>query len=173
MLAVEKGKMRCAFKGTKGRTVHQTLFPVKVVQGFKEDMFSVTAELSNGGVLSSDRRKNIVLKYEDDENIVFNWCCKTQDGWIEGIKVLPCTSDVAKLSRDSVAKHSKWKDVNELHRELGHPGEDTTRAKGKHMNLKVTCNFSPCEDCAVWKAEQTKMNKGVNNKSEILVKDIY
>ena len=53
MLAVKKGKMRCAFKGVNGSTVYQTLFPVKVVRGLQEDLFSVTAELSNGGVLSS------------------------------------------------------------------------------------------------------------------------
>ena len=65
MLAVKKGKMRCAFKGANGSTVYWTMFPVKVVQGLQEDQFSVTAELINGEILSSDERKNIVLEYED------------------------------------------------------------------------------------------------------------
>ena len=38
MLAVKKGKLPCAFKGSDGSTVHRTLFPVKVVQGLNEDL---------------------------------------------------------------------------------------------------------------------------------------
>ena len=72
MLAVKKGKMRCAFTSANGSTVYWTLFPVKVVQGLQEDLFSVTAELSNGGVLSSNGRKNIVLEYKDGQNIIFD-----------------------------------------------------------------------------------------------------
>ena len=47
MLAVKKGKMRCTFKGANGSTVYRTLFPMKVVQRLQEDLFAVTAELSN------------------------------------------------------------------------------------------------------------------------------
>ena len=72
MLAMKKGKMRCAFKRTKGSTVYRTLFPVKVVQGLQEDLFSITAEMSNGGILSSDERMNIALEYKDGQNIVFD-----------------------------------------------------------------------------------------------------
>ena len=117
MLATKKGKMRCAFKHANGSTVYRTLFPVKVVQGLQEDLFSVKAEMSNRGILSSDERINIVLEYEDGKNIVFDCRCKTRDGWIAEIEVLPCTGEVAKLSSDGVAKHSKRKDVNEFHQE--------------------------------------------------------
>ena len=82
------------------------------MQGLQEDLFSATAELSNGGVLSSDGRKNIVLEYEDGQNIIFDSRCKTRDGRIAGIEVLSCTGEVAKLSSDGVAKHSKRMDVN-------------------------------------------------------------
>ena len=88
MLAVKKGKMRCAFKGANGSTVFWTLFAVKVVQGLQEDLFSVKAELSNGGVLSSDERKNIVLEYKNGQNIIFDRRCETREGWIAGIEVL-------------------------------------------------------------------------------------
>lgn len=71
MLVVKKGKMRCAFQGTNGSTVHHTRFPVKVVQGLQKYLFSVTAELSNKGILSRNGRKSIVLKYKDGQNIVF------------------------------------------------------------------------------------------------------
>ena len=77
---------------------------------------------------------------------------------------------MAKLSSDGVAKHSKQKDVNELHRELGHPEEDVRRATGKHMGLKIMGTFTPCKDCGVGKAKQSKMNKGVNSKSKFLAK---
>ena len=55
------------------RTIQRTLSPVKVVQGPKDDLFSVTAELSNGGVLSSDGRKNIVPNYKGMQDIIFDW----------------------------------------------------------------------------------------------------
>ena len=42
------------------------------MRGLQEDLFSITAELSNGRVLSSDGRKNIVLEYGDKQNIVFD-----------------------------------------------------------------------------------------------------
>ena len=107
MLATKKGKMRCAFRGANGSTVYQTLSPVKVAQGLQEDLFSITAEISNGGILSSDERLNIVLEYKGGQNIVFDCRCKTRDGWIAGIQVLPCSGEVAKLSSDGVVKHSK------------------------------------------------------------------
>ena len=47
MLAEKKGKICCAFKGANDSTVYWTLFPVKVVQGLQEDLFSITAEMSN------------------------------------------------------------------------------------------------------------------------------
>ena len=72
-----------------------------------------------------------------------------------------------KLSSDGSAKLSKWKDVNVLHQELGHPGEDMTRATGKHMGLTLMGTFAPCEDCGIAKAKQTKIKKGVSSKSKI------
>ena len=77
MLATKKGKMRCAFRRANGSSVYRTLSPVKVVQGLQEDLFFITAEMSNGGILSSDERMNIVLEYEDGQNIVFDRQCKT------------------------------------------------------------------------------------------------
>ena len=62
MVAVKKGKMCCAFKSTNGSSVYQTLYPVKFIQGLQEDLFSITCELRKGGVLSSDKRKNIIAK---------------------------------------------------------------------------------------------------------------
>ena len=50
---------------------------------------------------------------------------------------------------------------------MGHPGEDVTRATGKHIGLKITGTFTPCKDCGVAKAGQSKMNKGVTSNSKI------
>ena len=80
MLATKKGKMRCAFKRANSSTVYRTLYPVKVVQGLQDDLFSITAEMSKGGILSSDQENNIVLKYDDGQNIAFDRRCKTRDG---------------------------------------------------------------------------------------------
>ena len=68
MVAVKKGKMCGAFKGVNSITVYWTLYPVKVVRGIQEDLFSIIVKLSKGGVLSRNNRKNIVLKYKDGQN---------------------------------------------------------------------------------------------------------
>ncbi len=45
------------------------------------------------------------------------------------------------------------KNVNDLHRELGHPSEATTRAMGASMGIKVVGKFEPCEACILGKAK--------------------
>ena len=77
MLAIKKGKMHCSFKSTNCSTLNWTLFPVKVVRGIQEDLFSFRAELSKGGVLFNDGRKNSVLDHGNGQNIVFDRHCKT------------------------------------------------------------------------------------------------
>ena len=70
--ATKKGRLRCAFRQADGRVTEKTLYPVKYMEGLSENLFSVTTELSNGGVLSSDADKNLVLKYRDGRDIVFD-----------------------------------------------------------------------------------------------------
>ena len=172
--ALKKGKKRCRFVQKDGTEIERVLYPAKYVEGLGQDLFSITAEISNGGVLSSDSNRNLVLKYEDGGDIVFDRRHKTQDGWIAGIDVAPPNGETANLSKDKGApKQGKRKDVNELHAELGHPGEDVTRATGAHRGFQVTGAFEPCESCAVGKAKQTKMNKEPIERSKVAGERLY
>ena len=165
--AIKKGRKRCVFKQKDGSTVERVLYPAKFVPGIGRDLFSLTSEMSSGASLGSDAKRNIVLKYEDGRDICFDRRCKTRDGWIAGVEIVQPEPEVAALSEDSEPpKRATRKDVNQLHAELGHPGEDVTRAIGAHRGLQVTGTFAPCKDCAVAKAKQKKIGKKASKKSQ-------
>ncbi len=56
-------------------------------------------------------------------------------------------------------KHVCIKNVNDLHRELGHLSEVTTRAMGASMVIKVVGKFEPFEACIVGTTKQRHVNK--------------
>ena len=46
------------------------------------------------------------------------------------------------------------RDINEYHRQLGHPNEQITRTTAKAFGIKLTGKLRKCEDCAIAKARQ-------------------
>ncbi len=67
----------------------------------------------------------------------------------------------------STDKHVCIKNVNDLHRELGHPSETSTRATGASMGIKVVGKFEPCEACILGKAKQRNVNKTAVERSTV------
>lgn len=62
---------------------------------------SITAELSSGAQLSSDKHNNLVLTYDDGDKIVFDRRIKTRGGWVAGVEMTQvCTTS---LHLDSLA----------------------------------------------------------------------
>lgn len=165
--ATKKGKMRGLIKQADGTKTVKDLF-VKYCERAKENLFSITQELSKGAKLGSDDSNNITLNYPDGSKITFDRRMKTRDGWVSGVDVvpIPITNDVAKLSQDErKAKPSKSSirektvNINEYHCALGHPSEATTRATAKAYGVKLVGQLKPCENCALSKAKAKKINK--------------
>jgi hypothetical protein len=57
--------------------------------------------------------------------------------------------------------------INDFHKALGHPTEDTTRRTGKLYGLKLSGTMNPCVDCGEVKSQQQNMNKDAEGGSQI------
>ena len=161
--ATFKGKLRCEIEQADGTSTEKVL-AVKYCKDAQENLFSITQEMSKGATLGSDADNNMILSYPDESKIVFDRRIKTRDGWLGGVNVVPVFNDFANVtSRRSV-------NVNEYHKELGHPNEAITRATAKQFDIKLTGTFKPCENCALAKAKQKKISKvpkGPNKREKI------
>eukprot|EP00984_Skeletonema_dohrnii_P022875 scaffold11976_cov67-Skeletonema_dohrnii-CCMP3373.AAC.1 len=163
--ATKKGKKLCQIEHSDGTIVEKVLSPCKFAAEASDNLLSITAELSNGADLSKDVNNNIMLTYSNGQDIIFDRRLKTKDGWVAGVDV--STNQRDETAKSETVKKAKTKDVNELHCELGHPGEAATRATGKARGLKVTGSFKPCEGCFVGKAKKTNVSKEPNERSNI------
>ncbi len=112
---------------------------MKVARGLEEPLFSITCELSNGAKLASNKNNNLVLKYEDGRDIIFDCRFKTRDGWVAGVELCPSSDETEKTAKvvKKTSTKIKHKDVNELHAELGNPSKDVTRATGTSLGYKM------------------------------------
>ena len=119
----------------------------------RENLFSITQELSKGAKLESNDINNIILTCPAGSKITFNWCIKTTDGCICEVNVTPISNEKANVDTQRTVN------VNKYHRELGHPCEATTRATVKYFDIKLVGKFKPCESCALGKAKQKNVSK--------------
>ena len=55
-------------------------------------LLSITRELRQGALRSSNENKDIILTYRDGSKIVCNGRLKTKDGWMPGIELIPITA---------------------------------------------------------------------------------
>ena len=62
-------------------------------------------------------------------------------------------------------------DVNEYHRQLGHPNEQITSATAKVFGIKLSGKFQKCKDCAIAKARQ-KMQRRFQAKRSNTLADV-
>ena len=83
--ATKKGRKQFVIEQLDGTTTIKEFYPVKYTPGISDRLLSINAELSNGAVLSSDNRNNLVLTYGDGSRIVCDRREKTKDGWVSGV----------------------------------------------------------------------------------------
>ncbi len=81
---------------------------------------------------------------------------KTHNGWVTGVEIISIKHDVGANTKVTKKKTQTSiimmtyvciNNVNDLHRELGHPSEVTTRTTQASMGIKVVGKFEPCEAC--------------------------
>ncbi len=92
-----KGKKRCRFKQTDGTIIERVLDPAKVARGLEDPFFPITCELSHGAKLTSDEKNNLVLKYEDGRDVVFDRRFKKRDGWVTGVDICRSPDETVKM----------------------------------------------------------------------------
>lgn len=157
IVATKMGKKKCVIKQANGSTIEKILYPCKYSKDASDNLCSITSEQSKGATLSSDEKNNILLNYPDGSTISFDRRLKTKDGWVGGVDIVP-------IAESGKAENIKAKSihVNDLHEQLSHPDEATTRQTGRAMGLNVTGSFKPCEACLVGKAKKTRISKDPN-----------
>ena len=132
----------------------------KHVPGLKVHLFSLTKAMKNGWCLGNKgmtftlRKGAICIAFDDT--------IKTAHGFISGAQMVPVHTEelnVGLVRRGAI-------DVNQLHRALGHPGEDLVRATAAHYGWKLRNKMEPCEDCMLAKSRQKDVSKKPSEKSE-------
>jgi hypothetical protein len=130
------------------------LYPCKYSKDASDNLYSITSEQSKGATLSSDTKNNILLHYPDGSTVSFDRRLKTKDGWVGGVEIFSSTE-----SGKAETTKAKSINVNELHEQLSHPDEATTRLTGRALGLNVTGSFQQCEGCLIGKAKKTRISK--------------
>src|SRR5210317_1107884 len=150
--------------------------PVKYCANAQERLLSIPNEMSHHGAkLSSNDRCDIILTYPNGDRIVLDRRIKTKNGWVPGIDVISNIDKIAIMAksrkpstRNSIKSGQSTKiDINEFHRQLGHPSFDSTRATAKAQNITLTGTQEQCEACAQAKSQQKRTNKETIPRSEI------
>ena len=90
--------------------------------------------------LSSTTNNDIQLVYRDGDTVTFDRRIKTRDGWVSGVDIVPILDGQAKEEKAFVAAKVTC-DINEYHRQLGHPNEQVTRSTAKAFGIKLTGKF--------------------------------
>ena len=122
--AARKGKLKAEVVQADGSKTTKILSPAKYYsKEAQENLLSLTAEMTAGARLSSTTN-------------MFDRRIKTRDGWINGVDIVPIPSEHAKEERALVAANAT-RDVNECHRQLGHPNNQVTRATAKAFGIKL------------------------------------
>ena len=163
--ATRKGKLKVEVVQADGSSSTRILSPVKYSKDAQENLLSITAEMTAGAKLSSTDNNEIQLVYPDGDTVTFDRRIKTKDGWVSGVDIKPIIDKPAKQEQALVASQVT-RDINEYHRQLGHPNERITRTTAKAFGIKLTGKFQKCEDCAIAKARQKNVKKIPSKKAK-------
>ncbi len=134
--------------------------------------------------MQSDDANNIEMTSKDGTKVTFDCRIKTHNGWVAGVEIVPIKQEIgASISEKmhnskttvspSTDKHVCIKNVNDLHRELGHPSQASTRATGASMGIKVVGKFEPCQACILRKAKQRNVSKKTVEHSSVTGEHLY
>ena len=176
----KKGYKRYDFKQVDGSSTQRRI-KTKYCPSLKVRLLSITAELSNGAQLSSDKHNNLVLTYGNGDTITFDRRIKTRDGWVAGVEMTQVCDDIATpaiaspihiddgtltpvLIEDDEAIGNEPNEpainVNEYHKMLGHyPNEVVVRTTAAARGIRLIGTFTPCEHCAFGKSKRKKLSK--------------
>jgi hypothetical protein len=172
MIAKKMGKLKCGVLQKNGEKLIVTLENVKFVPELWVNLFSIGKALKKGFDIGNDGE--IIKLTKGNVSLTFDKIMKTKNGFVPGIRLMPVLSDIGTAVVESGKGESI--DVNNLHKILGHCGDESTRLTGKAFGFNVTGKFDTCEACSVAKARQKNVNKewkgGSTTSGEQLYVDI-
>jgi hypothetical protein len=90
-------------------------------------------------------------------------CC-WKNGFVSGIKLIPMLGNIATTAVE-VNKVKPKRNINNLHKLLGHCGEDATGMAAKSFGYDVVGNYKTCEACSVAKARQKNIDSITTGES--------
>ena len=185
--ATKKGTLPLMVLQKDGETMDIKLEDYKYAPEFDVCLFSLMKAISSGWTLSN--KGNHINLTKGDHTLVFDRIEKTKDGLLCGIEMVPrigeegerahaTTSDPPDsesggegTNSDSKSGASKAKtiywNINRFHKVFGHASEDAMKATAKQYGWKLTGTFEACEDCQMSNAQQKKISKTTETKSEI------
>ena len=79
---------------------------------------------ARNGDLSTNREGNLQVTYPDVSKIVCDRQLKTKDGWVSGFRMVP----IIEQSNIALLAINKTVDINEYHKQLGHPNIAVTQS---------------------------------------------
>ena len=167
MLETKKGKLHVNVQ-VYGTEQVCTLWPMKFFPKAGLNLFSLMCELLHGNEIVCDHQNNIVVESSKGV-IISDFWIKTHGGWVAGVKFLHETNQEKAQSTTSLHK----KNINDLHIELGNPSKVITNATTKLMGIQVTNTFKLFEDCALGKANKSRVCKKAVACSKILEERLF
>ena len=152
--ATKCGKLRLHTEDEIGHKTFIVLEHVQYIPNFSVKLFSLTAAMSKGCTISNEGRMIIVQK--NDTILKFNEEIKTANGFVCGIRLsLPNDKDMTLATIPTKAS----KDINTLHKQLGHISEQSVKDTAKFYEWELKNKFEDCTNCALGKSRQKNINK--------------
>ena len=162
-LATWKGKKDYRVPLSDGTSTILKGVTVKVSEEASQKLFPLQLEKdARNGNLSTNREGNLQVTYPDGSRIVCDRRLKTKDGWVSGFKMVPIVeqSNIALLAINTTV------DINEYHKQLGHPNIAVTRSTAKARNVQLTGTPKTCVICLKAKAKKKSVPKSKVNRAK-------
>jgi hypothetical protein len=119
-------------------------------------LFSINKSLKNSFKIGNE---HIIIHLSKDSTIFpFHKVLKTKNGFVSGLRLNPVTIETA----GNVVNRKQYEvkfDWNKLHKAIGHCGKGASRITANSYDWKLLGKIETCEDCAVGKSKQKRINK--------------
>ena len=170
--ATKKGLFRGTVKQIDGNN-EDVCFEVKYVPDLHCNLMSITTAIKNGAKLSNE--KEVIVLKKNNVTVKFDRISKAGDGNTMSVCIQPKEDENSPEEANAAATNQNRKliNVNDMHRLLGHIGENKTRSMAKHMGIKLVGKLNECEYCILAKAKRKKIPKENKDKSTIPAERIY
>ena len=129
----------------------------------KFNLFSLSLLLKKGWIMKGNERGIVMLMVDNPrKNMKFDEIIKTAKGVLFCARIVPNeVEEMSGVTSDDATQNKGWTklmNIQRLHEELGHMGEQTCRKIANHVGIQLTKgSMKPCEACAIAKSRQKNL----------------